>query len=202
MKRILVTFLLVMALATTLAAQNQQGRMRFQASVSPTNIDPPLRNTDANGECEVAINMMRNQNGDPVLGLVDFSCNLGFGMNQGINAMHIHRGERGQNGPVVLNANLGDPVMAGPGPQRLFRQIEVVDQPSLDVIEEIMGNPGGFYLNIHSIENPPGFCRDQLRLHDADRLAIMERQMLHLRETTDTINARTGRLMQRQGLRP
>ena len=201
MRQLLMITLVFAMSAGVLAAQNA-GRMRFQSSVSPTNLEPPLRNMDANGDCEVAINLIRNQNGDPVQGLVDFGCNLGFGMNQGITAMHIHRGERGQNGPVVIDSNFGDAVMAGPGPQRLFRQIEVVDVPGLEILEEVMANPGGFYLNIHSAENPAGFCRDQLRIHDADRLAAMERQMLHIQDTTNQIRDGQGRLMQRAGLKP
>ena len=201
MKRLFVTCLALATFATTLAAQNPN-RMRFQASVSPTNLEPPLRNTDANGDCEVAINLVRNQNGDPVQGFVDFGCNLGFGMNQQINGMSIHQGVRGQNGPMVIGANFGNPVMAGPGPLRLFRQIEIVDGPGLQLLERILANPDGFYLVIPSAENVMGVCRDQLRLHDADRLALMERQMNQLRDTTDIINNRTGRLMQRNGLRP
>lgn len=188
-------------LQTQLPAQ-QSGQMRFQSSVSPTNQSPPLRNTDANGDCELAINMMRNQNGDPVQAYVDFGCNLGLGMSQEIRAMHIHRGERGQNGPVVINSEFGDPVMTGPGPYRIFRQVEIVDSPRLEILEEIMANPGGFYWNIHSSENPDGFCRDQLRLHDADRLANMDRQMQRLQDATNTIISRQERLMQRNGLRP
>jgi len=201
MRHLFLATLAVTIFAATLAAQGQS-QMRFQATVSPTNVAPPVRNMDANGDCEVAINLVRNQNGDPTRGLVDFTCNLGLGLNQGVNAMHIHQGERGQNGGVVLGSNFGDPVMAGPGPQRLFRQVEVVDTPGLQVLEQIMGNPGGYYLQIHSSENPAGLCRDQLRLHDADRLTQMERQMDRLNDTTGSINERLGRVMQRQGLKP
>lgn len=201
MRHLFLTILAATIFAATLAAQGQS-QMRFQASVSPTNVTPPLRNMDASGDCELAINLVRNQSGDPTGGLVDFTCNLGLGLNQGIDAMYIHRGERGQNGGVVLSSNFGDPVMAGPGQQRIFRQVEVVDTPGLQVLQEIMGNPGGFYLQIHSSENPAGFCRDQLRLHDADRLTQMERQMDRLNDTTGSINDRVGRMMQRQGLKP
>ncbi len=148
------------------------------------------------------MNMTRNQNGEPVEAFVDFGCNLGLGMNQEITAMHIHRGERGQNGPVVIDSQFGPAIMAGPGPQRLFRQVEVVDMPRLGILQEIMDNPGGFYVNIHSTENPAGFCRDQLRVHDADRPASMDRRMDRIQQTTDTINERQGRLMRANSLRP
>jgi len=201
MRHLFITILAATIFAATLAAQGQS-QMRFQASVSPTNVAPPLRNMDASGDCELAINLVRNQNGDPINGFVDCTCNLGLGMNQAINAMHIHQGERGQNGAIVLNANFGEPVMAGPGPQRIFRQVEVVDTPGLQVLQQIMANPGGFYLQIHSNENPAGLCRDQLRLNDADRLTQMEQQMDRLNQTAGSINERIGRIMQRQGLKP
>jgi hypothetical protein len=53
--------------AGALEAQNA-GQMRFQSSVSPTNLEPPLRNADASGDCDVAISLMRSQAGDPVQG--------------------------------------------------------------------------------------------------------------------------------------
>jgi len=90
MRHLFLATLAVTIFAATLAAQGQS-QMRFQATVSPTNVAPPVRNMDANGDCEVAINLVRNQNGDPTRGLVDFTCNLGLGLNQGVNAMHIRK---------------------------------------------------------------------------------------------------------------
>jgi hypothetical protein len=67
-------------------------------------------------------------------------------------AAHIHRGAAGTNGPVVVpfTAPAADGNSAGctPAPTAL--------------IDEIIGNPAGFYVNVHTKEHPGGAIRAQL----------------------------------------
>lgn len=75
---------------------------------------------------------------------------------QGINpptAAHIHRGGSSVPGPVVVNFN---PVFAGGG---AFGEVSGVDQ---GLINEILGNPAGFYVNVHTADFPDGAIRGQL----------------------------------------
>jgi hypothetical protein len=67
-------------------------------------------------------------------------------------AAHIHRGGAGVNGPVVVpfTAPGADGNSSGCAPA----------VPAL--IDEILGNPAGFYVNVHTKEHPAGAIRSQL----------------------------------------
>ena len=67
-------------------------------------------------------------------------------------AAHIHRGGAGVNGPVVVpfTAPGADGNSSGCAPAA----------PAL--IDEILANPAGFYVNVHTKEHPAGAIRSQL----------------------------------------
>jgi hypothetical protein len=71
------------------------------------------------------------------------------GVGQPIGA-HIHRGTAGTSGPVVVD--LG---MAFRGSRTC-----VAGDPAL--LQEIAANPGGFYVNLHTVDFPEGAMRGQL----------------------------------------
>jgi hypothetical protein len=68
-----------------------------------------------------------------------------------IQAMHIHRGQAGVNGPVVVNFA----PTPGPGPFDIC-------VPGGAVADEIAANPLSFYLNAHTTPFPAGAVRGQL----------------------------------------
>jgi predicted small secreted protein len=67
-------------------------------------------------------------------------------------AAHIHKGGAGVNGPVVVpfNAPGADGNSSGCSPA------------AASLIDEILGNPSGFYVNVHTKEHPAGAIRAQL----------------------------------------
>jgi CHRD domain len=67
-------------------------------------------------------------------------------------AAHIHRGAAGVNGPVVIpfTAPGADGNSSGCAPA------------AAALIDEIAGNPPGFYVNVHTNEHPAGAIRAQL----------------------------------------
>lgn len=67
-------------------------------------------------------------------------------------AAHIHRGAAGTNGPVVVP-------LTAPGADGSSSGC-VATAPAL--IDEIIGNPAGFYVNVHTTEHPAGAIRTQL----------------------------------------
>ncbi|MDQ4143665.1 MAG: CHRD domain-containing protein [Actinomycetota bacterium] len=72
---------------------------------------------------------------------------------EGVNAAHIHEGEEGQSGdPVVDFAYEGDDG-GGEG---------CVDGIDEEVLEDILDDPSGYYVNVHSEEYPDGAGRAQL----------------------------------------
>ena len=67
---------------------------------------------------------------------------------------HIHRGTRGENGPIVVR--LTPPSAGDPGASSGCVNIE----PSL--AQAILKNPRKFYWNIHTSDKPAGAIRDQV----------------------------------------
>ncbi len=66
---------------------------------------------------------------------------------------HIHRGTSDVAGPVIINFNpsFSNGIASG-----------LVTGVSTALLNEIIGNPGGFYVNIHNAEFPGGAIRGQL----------------------------------------
>jgi len=70
---------------------------------------------------------------------------------QNATDMHIHRGAAGTNGPVLVL--LSPATINGP------RTCVTV---ATDLAREIVANPAGFYVNIHTAARPGGATRGQL----------------------------------------
>lgn len=68
-------------------------------------------------------------------------------------AQHIHRGAAGVDGPVVVALTAS---FNGGG---LIGEVTSVDQ---SLINEILANPSGFYVNVHNADFPGGAIRGQL----------------------------------------
>jgi hypothetical protein len=148
--------------------------------MSPSNENPPLTGLDVSGQATVEIKVTR-AGGQIVSAMADFHVNWRSSQPEELRAMHIHRGAAGVNGPVVVNTNLG--TQAASTGSTIFRQAIVTD---FKLVEEIMANPGGFYLNAHSASNPGGIIRGQLMMDTASRLKIVE---ANLQKTMDDLDA-------------
>jgi len=66
------------------------------------------------------------------------------------SAAHIHRGAKGTNGPIVVVLN--EP----PSPKACVAA-------DATVLQGISGDPGGYYVNIHTSAYPGGAVRGQLQ---------------------------------------
>lgn len=72
---------------------------------------------------------------------------------EGVNAAHIHEGEDGQSGdPVVDLAYSGDDAGAD----------DCVDGVDESILEDILKDPSGYYVNLHTEDLPDGAARAQL----------------------------------------
>ncbi len=76
-----------------------------------------------------------------------------------VTAAHIHRGDPGVAGPVVVPLLQDEQGL--PTEERYSNEETCVDAEAA-VLEEIRGNPGGFYANFHNAEFPGGAVRGQL----------------------------------------
>ncbi len=73
---------------------------------------------------------------------------------------HIHEGGRRENGPIVANlAAPGDGTAAD-----CLTEGETGKFPTGESVQEILANPGDYYVNVHNTEFPGGAIRGQLRV--------------------------------------
>ena len=165
-------------LAAGLALAQTSGLATFTAPLSPSSENPPIEGVDAGGNAVVLIHMTRNSAGALTRAVVDFHIDLNTNGAETFRAMHIHRGARGANGGVVIDSNFGTPIDAAAGSQlRLTRQNIVDDADGLAVVEEVLANPAGFYVNLHSASNPGGIVRGQLMPSDAAAISGLQSQI-------------------------
>lgn len=124
------------------------------AAADPTHTGTALVAT-LDGKAEVPGPGDPNGNGefsgwfDPAMGRVCYT--LGVGSLANPTAAHIHRGAAQVAGPPVV-------VLATPT-QNIADTCQPV-APAL--ISEIVANPAGFYVNVHTKEHPSGAIRAQL----------------------------------------
>jgi hypothetical protein len=69
-------------------------------------------------------------------------------------AAHIHEGQAGVNGPIVIP--LETPESGDPGTSSVCRNI------SQNLMSSLQNNPSGFYVNVHTENFPAGAVRGQL----------------------------------------
>lgn len=98
--------------------------------------------TDGSGKAEITVSDELNQ----VCWDINSIANIGT-----VTAAHIHKGAAGTNGPPVFTLN--------PANEGGWKGCADASQWTQDRIE---GNPGAFYVNVHTSEYPNGAIRGQL----------------------------------------
>lgn len=147
----------------------------FQASLSPSAEAPqPITASMASGSSLVRIHIRRTDTGEFVQAVVDFDTTLTVVQEQNLTNMHIHVGAVGVGGGVVIDSQFGSPIpVEAGGTARIIRQfvVESDNANGIATIENILANPEGYYVNVHSSMHPPGVARGQL--HPTDLSAIL-----------------------------
>lgn len=82
-----------------------------------------------------------------------------------VTAAHIHEGEVGENGPILVTLFTADPPETFGGPAVLVT--DTITAPDADVdmtMDELLDlmRSGGTYVNVHTVENPGGEIRGQI----------------------------------------
>ena len=138
----------------------------FRAVLSPREEVPAL--SAGGGTATVWLRVVRDAQGRVTAGTVEFAIRYDLGgAAVTMTGLHVHRGGRGVNGPIVLDSGLGTPVASTAGTVAL--RVPVV----AGVADEVIANPAGFYVNLHTSANPNGAMRGQLIA--ADKLVFLTR---------------------------
>jgi CHRD domain-containing protein len=173
-KQFALLFVIALSLVPALVADNHLDGLRtvqYDALLSPSHQSPPIEGADVSGNARVEVTVTREA-GEIVSAIFDFHVNWRAGQPEELRAMHIHRGAAGANGSVVVDTALGaQPASMG---SMIFRSATVTD---VELIKEIMANPSGFYLNVHSVSSGRGIIRGQLMMDAASRLRVSEERL-------------------------
>lgn len=142
-----------------------QNRFVFTATLLPSNERPnPVTNAEASGSGSVTITMntTRDANGVITAATMDFSATFnGFPPGTALTAAHIHSGDANTAGTVVVNLALSPGEVAFPNGSGSLAKNGVAVNP-VDLANQILNNPAGFYFNVHTALNPGGVARGQL----------------------------------------
>ena len=171
MKRLSIAVLGVLLAAgcsssSTPSASSAAGStVRFTATLSPANENPPIANAESTGSGTATIDMILAKDGSGTVtgAVVNFSqvTLTGFPSTTVVNIAHIHTGTSTQNGGILVNTSLapGDLVLTnGAGS---FARTNIATLTN-DASQAIINNPAGFYFNVHTSLNPGGVMRGQL----------------------------------------
>lgn len=138
--------------------------VRLTATLLPVNEVPPVTNADSGGSGTVIVtlNVTRDNAGSITGATADFSVTLtGFPAGTSLSGAHIHDGNVGVNGGIVVSAgiNTGDVILAtgAGGFTRTGVSVNAATANSL-------ANGGAFYFNVHTVLSPNGAARGQLAL--------------------------------------
>jgi CHRD domain len=139
-------------------------RLTFTADLKASNEVPAISNAESNGagNATIVFDVTRDASNNVTAATAQFIVNLsGFPNGTPINIAHIHRGPAGSNGTIVVSTTLvaGEVTLANGSGSFTKSNISVVP---VDILNEIVANPTGFYFNAHSTLNPGGVVRGQL----------------------------------------
>jgi hypothetical protein len=161
---LLLILLAALSVATAALAAGKGKQRNFQAHLSGANEVP---SNDSRGTGQALVRIDRDE--------TSLTFKLAAANLDGVTMAHIHCGPEGANGPVILF--LYGPNPEGVTPTGLLSQGTATDEHVVgvadsevcpggvatlaDLIKQIRA--GNAYVNVHSLEFPPGEIRGQLR---------------------------------------
>jgi len=137
----------------------------FRAVMLPSN-EVPATNINAKGAADIIAHLVRDDKGQIISGTVEFFLHVNFPADNNAVGLHIHRGDSTVAGPVVINTGLSagnsQPLKASADVVHRNAPVLATDATALAALRDLMANPAGFYVNIHTTDFPGGAIRGQL----------------------------------------
>ncbi len=156
--------LLAVGTITSASAQTVES-IPFRVNMSPRNEVPAIDNPAISGFGTVWVHVVRDAAGKITSGTVDFSVRYQFPDAITITGLHIHKGDAGTNGGVLIDTriNATNTVVDATGKGGIDRQVDVpAGSTNVAVIEDLIKSPSSYYINMHTTVNPGGVIRAQL----------------------------------------
>jgi hypothetical protein len=138
-------------------AKRQPSTAVFHLNLRPGEVVPrPKLNAEGSGN--LTLDLTRDASGAITGGNVVFYVNYRFPGSVTITGLALHQGARGSNGPVVLDAAIGS-VTDADGRGNLTK---VISGAPAALLEGLLSNPRGYYVDVTTSANTAGALRDQL----------------------------------------
>ncbi|MEO6212514.1 MAG: CHRD domain-containing protein [Vicinamibacterales bacterium] len=144
----------------------------FTAQLSAANEVPAITNAEAaaRGNVRISVNLSRDAGNNITGATYNFVVNLNsFPPGSTWTLAHIHEGAAGVAGGVRVNTGLSSATAIaltdGSITGQTFSNIPfnpTVNPNAIDLINQMITNPNGFYFNVHSSLNGGGAVRGQL----------------------------------------
>ena len=133
--------------------------------MSPRNEVPPIPDLNASGLGAIIATVTRDASGNLTSGEVQFLANYQFPAQITFTGFHIHAGAAGANGGVTINTGMTRLDSDATGNGRLNYRVEVpmTNAAAVATLDGLFFNPQGYYMNLHTVDNPGGAIRTQLR---------------------------------------
>ena len=138
----------------------------FLATLAASNEVPPITNAEsgASGQATITMNTVRDSAGQISSATMDVSVTFaGFPPGTVATLAHIHTGAAGVAGGVLVAMVPMPGEVTFPNGSGSYVHSGFPVTP-VDVANQIINNPAGFYFNVHTMLNPGGVVRGQLRL--------------------------------------
>jgi len=141
-----------------------QNRFVFTAALSASNEVPTFQNAEsgASGQATLTLNTTRDAAGQITAATFDVSVTFaGFPPGNSATLAHIHTGAAGVAGGVLVAMVPSPGEVTFPNGTGSYVRGGFPVSP-VDVANQIINNPAGFYFNVHTATNPGGAVRGQL----------------------------------------
>jgi len=140
----------------------------YKAILLPENQVPPVTGLNASASVLVTLDVTRDSSGKITSGAIMFDADYQFPGAVTFVGFHIHQGLASISGPVVIDSKLTT-FSDSAGSGKITRILSLpTDVTTLSILNSILTNPQGFYVNLHTSDSPGGAVRGQLT--DANQL--------------------------------
>lgn len=136
----------------------------FTVALKAANETPAVSGAESNaaGTAVITIDATRDSAGNVTSGSIEFKVTMNsFPDGSSAILAHIHNAPVGTTGAIFVDTGLrpGTAIQMPNGSGTFSFTVE----PGVDKINQILGNPAGFYFNVHTPLNPNGAIRGQLQ---------------------------------------
>jgi hypothetical protein len=128
----------------------------FKLRLKPSQEVPAIKSLRADAVGSVTFDLTRDPTGTITSGEVIFYFNYAFPGSVSVTGLHVHEGAKGVNGPIVVSSGAAAVDSDGVG------NLTAVVPGTPSVLQAILDDPRGYYVNLHTSVDPGGALRAQM----------------------------------------